>query len=308
MSHDHAALFGQAARQLGLLTRAQLLGLGVPDRTIRAWVAAGRLRRVRPGVYLVPGALLTWHARVLAACLDHDGAASHLTAAAVLGAPGILRLRPEVIVPDARRGGVTPLVHRTCHFEELEVRTIDRIPTVGPRALAVQLAGLVPERLSLDRFDGAVEHLVRHAGASWTDLSVAASLAGQRRMRGVSHLHAIVDEYLADGCESRLEREFLGLVVTYGLPEPVRQHQVVLRRTGRKLRLDFAYPDERVAVEADSLAHHTDRADVESDKDKRNELRSEGWIVYEVTKQMLRHRAALTAAEIAASLATRAAA
>lgn len=308
MSHDHAAVFARAARQLGLVTRAQLLDLGIPDRTIRAWVAAGRLRRVRPGVYLVPGAPHTWHVRVLAACLDHGGAASHLTAAAMHGAPGIVRLRPEVVVPNARRGGVTPLVHRTCHFDELEVRTVAGIPTVGPRALAVQLAGLVPERLPVDRFDAVVEHLVRHTDVSWLDLSAAASIASRRRMRGVAHLRSIVDEYLADDCESRLEREFLGLVAAHGLPDPVRQHKVVLRRTGRPVRLDFAYPAERVAIETDSQAHHTDPADVEADKDKRNELRSEGWIVYEVTKQMLRHRPARTAAEILASLAIRRAA
>ena len=39
-----------AASQLGLITRPQLLGLGVPGRTIANWVRSGRLQRAARGV------------------------------------------------------------------------------------------------------------------------------------------------------------------------------------------------------------------------------------------------------------------
>lgn len=293
----HAA----ASRAHGVLTRARLLELGVPDREIRRWCARGRLRRVERGVYLVMGAPETWEVRVLARCLAHGGAASHRTAAALHAVGGFPRTTPEIVTPHTARAVADPFVRRARNWSTLGIRPVAGIPTVGAAPLSLQLASLVPVHLSTGRFELAVEHLVRAGRTSWSDL--ASVLVDARGHAGAGNLRRLVEEY-ADGCESRLERMFLELVRRHGLPMPVCQHRVILS-TGAIVRLDFAYPPEKVAVEADSIEFHSSARAVVDDREKRRILRSDGWQVDEVTKWSLQHRGEQIAADLRASLARR---
>lgn len=55
-------------------------------------------------------------------------------------------------------------------------------------------------------------------------------------------------------------------------------------------RVDFAYPEIKLAIEADSVRHHTGREAVQRDVEQRRELISLGWTVVVITDQDLRHR------------------
>jgi very-short-patch-repair endonuclease len=76
---------------------------------------------------------------------------------------------------------------------------------------------------------------------------------------------------------SALERRVEALLRGSGLPPHVREHPV-----GR-WRLDFAWPDRRVAVEADGRRWHSSAADFERDRSKSNALNESGWKVLRVT-------------------------
>ena len=293
-----------ASRDLGLIARARLIELGVPERTIGDWTRVGRLQTMSPGIYLVMGAPVTWETRVLAVCMSHGGAASHRTAAAIRGVPRVARTAPEIVKPHGAHAAPAPRVRRTRHFDDLGIRRVNHVPTVGPAPLALQLASLVPRQLPLERFEDAVEHLVRSGQVTWPVLAQRVEIGSARRTPGVRHLRALVDEYTGDGCESRLEREFLAFVREYDLPRPVEQFPVTLS-CGRVLRLDFAYPAERVAIEMDSLEIHTLPHVVVDDREKRRRLRKEGWQVDEYTHRGLRRNGHAIAADLRASLAAR---
>lgn len=47
--------------------------------------------------------------------------------------------------------------------------------------------------------------------------------------------------------------------------------------------VDFAYPDQRLAVETDGHRFHSGRADFDHDRARRNELTLLGWRVIHVT-------------------------
>jgi hypothetical protein len=85
---------------------------------------------------------------------------------------------------------------------------------------------------------------------------------------------------VASGCESELE--IWG--VTTVLPGPpavpawVQQHDVRLG-DGRRVRLDAAYPDARVAVELDGAAFHGSREARERDLRRDTALAALGWVV-----------------------------
>jgi very-short-patch-repair endonuclease len=69
----------------------------------------------------------------------------------------------------------------------------------------------------------------------------------------------------------------------------VCQHEV--REGGRVLaRVDFAYPDLRIAIEVDGYRWHSGRARWERDLGRRNDLTALGWRVVHVTSSDLAHR------------------
>jgi predicted transcriptional regulator of viral defense system len=72
-----------AERQHGVVTRLQLVALGLTDQGINRRVADGRLHRVHQGVYAVGRPTLTTKGRFLAAVVScgPDAALSHFAAA-----------------------------------------------------------------------------------------------------------------------------------------------------------------------------------------------------------------------------------
>jgi len=84
-SHVDARIARVAARQYGLVSRAQLRALGLAESTIGSRIAAGRLHRVHRGVCAVGHPVLAPRARWMAAVLTcgPDAALSHASAAAL---------------------------------------------------------------------------------------------------------------------------------------------------------------------------------------------------------------------------------
>ena len=68
------------------------------------------------------------------------------------------------------------------------------------------------------------------------------------------------------------------LIVQRGLPIP--ETQLVVRQAGRFIgRVDFAWPDQRLIVETDGFAFHSDRASYRKDRRRGNALQLAGWVV-----------------------------
>ncbi|WP_447004317.1 DUF559 domain-containing protein [Saccharothrix isguenensis] len=77
--------------------------------------------------------------------------------------------------------------------------------------------------------------------------------------------------------ESPAESGLLLMIVEAGFPPPEPQHPV-LDLGGREVwRLDFAWPQQRVALEYDGYAAHVNRADADRARDE--DLRRRGWKV-----------------------------
>ena len=84
------------------------------------------------------------------------------------------------------------------------------------------------------------------------------------------------------GTQSEFERRLSTLLRRAGLPPPVPQFEVVLPG-GRRAFLDFAWPDLRLALEADSYRHHGGRLAWARDHTRNNVLISLGWRIVPVT-------------------------
>jgi very-short-patch-repair endonuclease len=73
--------------------------------------------------------------------------------------------------------------------------------------------------------------------------------------------------------ESELEDDLLAVIRRYGLPEPVPQHPY------RGRRIDFAYPELVLGIEANSVEAHAAKEDVQRNAEKANDLLG-WWILY----------------------------
>ena len=100
-----------------------------------------------------------------------------------------------------------------------------------------------------------------------------------------------------DPLTNDFEERFRDLTRRAGLPQARAQY-----RFG-PYRLDFAWPELKVAVETDGWATHGRREAFEDDRARDAALMAHGWRVLRVTYRRLRHQPTLVAAQLAAVLA-----
>ncbi|HEY5332540.1 MAG TPA: type IV toxin-antitoxin system AbiEi family antitoxin domain-containing protein [Solirubrobacterales bacterium] len=241
-------------RQHGVVTRRQLLDLGMPPGRIRARLEGGQLHPLWAGVYAVGrpdvGPLGRFKAATLAC--GADAQLSHRSAAALWGLRAPTGGPVEVAVPSStlrRRRGI--LLHRRARLGP--PRFVRGIPVIDPVSVLVDLAA----ESSREEVEDAVNEADR------LDLIRAHRLRGalerQPRRPGLGRLKAILDSQTFSRAQNALERRFLAIVREGGLPPPVSQ-----RRLGRH-RVDFFWPDLGFVVETDSLRHHRTAAEQATD-------------------------------------------
>lgn len=102
-------------------------------------------------------------------------------------------------------------------------------------------------------------------------------------------LRRLVDSRAATGVTgSALEAQVLALLREEGLPMPMLQY--VIESEGRFLaRVDFAYPEQRVAIEVDGFMFHDTRDGFDRERARGNELEALGWRVLRITSAHLEH-------------------
>jgi very-short-patch-repair endonuclease len=177
-------------------------------------------------------------------------------------------------------------VHRTAELPSVDRTRRDGIPITTPARTLIDLAGVLDE----EDLEAAVECAFRRRLVSERALHRRLAELGGSGRRGTSALRRI-SQGRGDNAalESRLEVEVWRLLVRSGLPKPIRQHHVVA--DGRRYRLDFVWPNLRVAVEADGFATHGTRRRVfHSDRVRAASLVSHGWRVVPVTWEDVKQR------------------
>jgi very-short-patch-repair endonuclease len=257
-----------AGRQHGVVTRAQLLALGVRAETIDYRTRQGRLHRASRGVYALGRPQLPQLGRWMAAVLACGPQAllSHGSAAALWGIrrprdtsrfgggrrpSGLAAELPartpevsEVSVPSSvmrRRGGIR--LHRRA-LVEADRRRCDGIPVTSPSLTLVDLGA----RLSDAGPEAAINEADRLGLVDPETLR--AELARHAGVPGVVAVRRVLDARTFRLTDSELERRFLRLVRRAGLPVP----ETGCRVNGFKV--DFCWPELGLVVETDGLRYH----------------------------------------------------
>ena len=92
------------------------------------------------------------------------------------------------------------------------------------------------------------------------------------------------------------------LVKKYGLPMPVFQHRVYSTGGVFLGRVDFAYPELKIAIEVDGWQAHSTPGQLDRDLARQNKLILNGWTVLRFSWKRVVLRPAEVAAQIAAAL------
>lgn len=269
------SLYQLAARQYGLISREQALAAGVSPSSIRHAVDSKRWTRKYQGVYIVAGVPDSWHQRLLAACMlgGDEALASGRSAAALLRLSGFRPGPIEISTPrNLRRSDI--VVRRVASLELADVTQVSGIPTTDPARTLIDLAGITPPEPLEIAFHDALFRLISVPRLRWR-----LNLKSTKGQPGVGLLREWLEELGPNGrpAESGLETILYRRLVNAGLPRPVRQHPIGVRRP------DLAYPEIGLAIEAYGYGSHNGKVKWQKDLDRDNELQSQGWTVVHVT-------------------------
>lgn len=271
-----------AARQWGVVARAQLVDVGCSSTVVRERVRSGHLIRLHRGVYAVGHARLRREGHWLAAVLAVGPGAvlSHRDAA------GLHDLRPanhahtDVTTTADRRRVPGLRIHRTRTLDAPDVTAICDIPVTTVARTLVDLAGTIPH----DHLARAVRQAERRR--TFDLRQVEAALARTRGRRGPGH--RALRETLAERralettlTRSPLEDAFLRLLRDRGLPSPAANATI------EGFEVDAVWRAERIAVELDGWQDHGTRRAFERDRERDAALTAAGWRVVRFTHRQV---------------------
>jgi hypothetical protein len=280
-----AALGAVASFQHGLLSLAQQRMLGVTDDAIRHRRRTGRYDRTGRGVDRIAGAPLTWEQEVMAACLAAGpfAAASHRTASRLWNL-GTFEAPIEISTRYERSPDVEGVVrHRSLDLERDDVTIVRDIPTTTVARSLVDAGAVLPAFL----VERLVERAVGRKLTSPDELSAMLDRVARKGRRGAGVLRQVLKQRGLGSRtgESELEEMFARVCTAWGVPLPSFQHWIFVGGTWR--RIDFAYVEQKVAIEVDGYEVHTLPSVFVDDRVRQNDLIAAGWRVLRFSREQL---------------------
>jgi very-short-patch-repair endonuclease len=264
-----------AARQHGVVSRAQLLALGFSKDAIRRRVERKHLLRLYRGVYAVGHLGLTVDSRRMAAVLACGRRAllSHRAAGAL---QALLPSSPQfdVTVPGGgsrSRAGI--VVHRSRWIHDEDRDEVRGIPVTTVARTIVDLADVLDEERLAKAIKEAEIRRSFDLVAIERVLDRVAGRAGRHRLTKVLAAYRPDPHFT----RSEAERRFLELCARHGLPPPAMNRWV----GGHEV--DAYWEDVDVVVELDGAATHDTRQAFQRDRERDRALATQGVRVVRVT-------------------------
>ena len=280
-----ARIAAVAARQHGVVTRAQTLAAGASPDQIKRWLAAGRLHGIHRGVYAVGHSALSDLGRIQAALLaaPPGSVASHRTAGYLWEMCPWCPLPVDITSTTRTRGN-----HRTRHLPAHHTTRRKGLLTTTAARTILDLADVLPTQ-ELRRIIGEAEY--RRVVSRPQLLEVMRELPGRHGLRALMQL---VPDGRPQPTHSHLEDRFLALVEDAGLPRPQSNVRIL------SFVVDFLWPDERLVVEIDG-PHHDQRRREDAERDQR--LAAAGYLTLRFPGEQLDERPLTVVTRVAVVLA-----
>ena len=284
------ALGALSVEQHGVFRLDQLWALGLTAAAAHKRSASGRLHRIHRTVYsLVPKKLLKREGLYMAAVLACGAGAvlSHRSAAVLHELRDWGYTRIEVTVPGRsgrRHDGIK--VHRSTTLTEADVTVVNNIPVTTVARTLFDLGEVVTIRQLERSFDQAEIAQSLDLRAIQDQLARNPTRPGAMAVRHVLETHYVG----STPTENEFEDTFLALTRSIGLPDPKVQYSVDPGDGERPIRVDFAWPDRRIAIEMDGVRTHRTKQAFETDRRRDQRLIAAGWKPIRITWKQLKFR------------------
>lgn len=284
MSRNHTEptslerLFQLAAKQQGVFTSDQAIGLGLTHSQIGTLVDRGLALRRRRGLFVVAGSPDTPERRTMEAILAGPPGcvASHESAAYLLGLVDAPSQVHVTVRPDRRLRADGVVAHRSV-LPRTHVAYVGCMPVTSLPRTVVDLASVS----DLDRLASVVDPLLVSKRVQPARLMrVVDEIVEAPGRHGTALLRAALDVWTqpiepGSPAEVRLLRRLGEL----GFDGYVTQHEIDI--DGDRFRLDVAWPEERVLLEYSGKAFHGPRH-WERDERRAGMIARLGWSYREV--------------------------
>lgn len=282
MTRMTAELDQLLAAQGGVVTTAQARSL-LTRRDLEHYVDLGVLHRLWTSIYSRDKPTTLLRLRGLDLLTGTTVAACLGTAAAAYGFDTEQSTDLHVLNPEGRQLRSTHglIVHRR---DGAPLRTVAGRPLTTPAWTAIELARALRRPRALATLDAAL----RSTRCNRSALVRAAELqAGRRGIVAARELLALASPL----AESPMESEARLVMHDGGLPTPVLQYEL-LDLTGRLWRLDYAWPEYRVAAQYDGVDWHTSPDAFRRDRIRTAALQDLHWVVVPIIAADVRRQPA----------------
>jgi very-short-patch-repair endonuclease len=244
-----------------VISRRQLLDVGVPHDAIKWWLRTGRLHRIHRGVYALGHPVLSLRGRWIAALLacGPNSGLSHKSA----GVARRLIEDDQRIIDITSTGGRGRLEGVRVHRGRPETERVDGLPVTTVERTLIDLAAVLTDRELERAVDQAIRDGHRVTATARRGMRGAASLAAVNRRNLVGHTVT----------RSELEERFLRTLRKARLPEPEMNVYV------DGFLVDAVWRTPRVIVELDGARYHDQPGARRADRRRDTLLTAAGWRV-----------------------------
>lgn len=265
---DELGGFATTGQLLTVMTRQQL------DVRVRN----GRLVRVCHGVYAASKPDLAGRLTALDLYMGGEAVVCMGTAAALYGFDFENTTAIHMLDPAVRmRPTVGLMVHQRVGAP---LRRIAGRLATAPAWTAVEIARRLPRPRALAALDGALHS----TQCTFADMDKA--VREQRGRRGIVAVRELL-RYVDGRAESAMESEARLVMIDSGLPLPELQYEIHGRH-GETWRVDFAWPEARIAAEYEGLDWHSGPVKMIDDKTRLAGIQEQGWTVIPIVAQDVR--------------------
>ncbi|CPR03175.1 hypothetical protein BN971_00272 [Mycobacterium bohemicum DSM 44277] len=287
----HPGALAVLERAGGFATTAQLLTV-MTRQQLDVQVKSGRLVRVWYGIYAAQQPNLLGRLAALDIFMGRQAVACMGTAASLYGFDTESTSAVHVLDPGIRmRPTIGLMVHQRTGAP---LRRIAGRLATTPAWTAVEVARQLPRPRALATLDAALHSLRCNRN------EIESAVTEQRGRRGIVAVRGLLP--LADGrAESAMESEARLVMIDRKLPMPELQYPIH-GRDGELWRVDFAWPDARLAAEYESIDWHAGRDAMLRDKIRLARIQELGWTIIPVVVQDVRREPDRLADRIAVHL------
>ena len=297
-----------------VIGRSEALRLGASESDIRAKLRRGEWIAVYPGVYIAASAPPTTTQAIRAAFVAIGGwvVVSHWSAAWLWGLLRTLGHRPELTIPRSQHARAIEgvIIHQSRDIHRSVVSNWQTMVVTNPLRTLVDLAGIV----SAAQLSAAVDVAVARKLVTVDGVTAEMDRLSRQGRPGAGPMraHLLTRGFVGAPAPSVLEAKFRRLVLGIGLPIPEAEHVVNVKGVDAKAsvsigagtgagggggvagdvvvddvigegemryRIDIAWPEPKLALEAEGFGYHASPEAKRYDLARRRRLQLLGWTV-----------------------------